>query len=70
VPTLDGEVEINLPPGCGSGKKLRMRGRGMGSGAAKGDQFVRVNIRVPETLTDEEKQHWEALAEISPFKAR
>jgi curved DNA-binding protein len=70
VPTLDGEVEINLPPGCGSGKKLRMRGRGMGGGAARGDQFIRVNIRVPETLTDEEKRHWEALAAVSSFKAR
>jgi curved DNA-binding protein len=70
VPTLDGEVDITLPPGCGSGKKLRMRGRGMGSGVSKGDQLIRVNIRVPEILTDEEKRHWEALAAISPFKAR
>ncbi|MDR1242212.1 MAG: DnaJ domain-containing protein [Deltaproteobacteria bacterium] len=70
VPTLDGEVEINLPPGCSSGKKLRMRGRGMGSGENKGDQFIRVNILVPATLTDDEKRHWEALAAASSFKAR
>jgi curved DNA-binding protein len=70
VPTLDGEVEINLPAGCSSGKKLRMRERGMGSGSNKGDQFIRVNIRVPESLTDEEKRQWEALAATSPFKAR
>ncbi|MDR2825577.1 MAG: DnaJ domain-containing protein [Deltaproteobacteria bacterium] len=70
VPALDGEVEITLPPGCSSGKKLRMRGRGMGSGENKGDQFVRINIRVPESLTEDEKRQWEALAASSAFKAR
>ncbi|MDR2893494.1 MAG: DnaJ domain-containing protein [Deltaproteobacteria bacterium] len=70
VPTLDGEVEINIPAGSSSGKKLRLRGKGLGSGAAKGDEFIRMSIRVPESLTDEEKELWERLAAVSQFKAR
>lgn len=70
VPTLEGEVEINVPPGSSSGKKLRLRGRGLGSGASKGDEYIRIGIRVPDKPSDEEKELWEKLAETSQFKAR
>ena len=70
VPTLEGEVEINIPPGSSSGKKLRLRGRGLGSGASKGDEYIRIGIRVPDKPGDQEKELWEKLAEISQFKAR
>ena len=70
VPTLDGEVEIAVPPGSSTGKKLRLRGRGLGNGASKGDEYVRINVRVPEKTTEEEKKLWEQLAEFSTFKAR
>ncbi len=45
IPTLDGAVEMKIPPGIGSGKKLRIKGRGLGSGAKRGDQFVRIMIQ-------------------------
>lgn len=70
VPTLENEVELTIPPGSGSGKKFRLRGRGLGSGPAKGDEFVRLNICMPESLTPEEQELWEKLAAISRFKAR
>lgn len=70
VPTLDGEIELNIPAGSGSSKKFRLRGKGLGSGAAKGDQFVRLAIAMPPTLTDEEKALWEKLREISSFTPR
>lgn len=70
VPTLDGEVELNLPAGSSSGKKLRLKGRGLGSGANKGDEYVRLNIKMPESPTDAEKELWEKLAEVSSFDAR
>lgn len=70
VPTLDGEVELNIPAGSGSGKKLRLRGKGLGTGESKGDEYIRINIRVPEVQTDVEKKLWEQLAETSGFKAR
>lgn len=70
VPTLDGNIELSIPPGSGSSRKFRLRGRGLGTGAGKGDQFVRLNITVPPTLTDEEKELWEKLRDISQFTAR
>lgn len=70
VPTLDSEVELSVPPGSGSGKRFRLRGRGLGSGGSKGDQYVRLNIKMPHKLDDEEKELWEKLAEVSKFKAR
>ena len=70
VPTLDGQVDMTIPPGMDSGKKLRIKGRGLGSGAKKGDQFVRIVIKTPDSLTEEEKTLWQSLAEKSGFKPR
>lgn len=70
VPTLDGDIELNIPPGSGSSKKFRLRGKGLGSGAGKGDQFVRLNITVPPALTDEERKLWEKLRDMSQFTPR
>ena len=70
VPTLDGDVDLAVPPGSGGRKKFRLRGKGLGSGEARGDQFVRVSIKVPETLTPEEKELWLKLRDISTFSAR
>jgi curved DNA-binding protein len=70
VPTLDGQIDMNIPAGMGSGKKLRIRGKGLGAGAKRGDQFVRVMIQVPPKLSDREKQLMEELAEASSFNPR
>lgn len=70
IPTLDGAVEMRIPPGIGSGKKLRLKGKGLGPASKKGDQFVRIMIQVPETLTDEERDLLEKLQETSDFKPR
>lgn len=60
VPTLDGEVDVNIQPGTSSDRKLRLRGRGLGGGPNKnkGDQLIRVNIRMPEKMTEKQKQAW------------
>lgn len=70
VPTLDGEVELNIKPGTGSGRRLRLRDRGLGSGANRGDQLVLVEIVAPEHLSQEEETLWRQLAAKSNFKAR
>ncbi len=50
VPTLTGEVELNLPPMTSGGKSLRLRGRGLPAegGQAAGDLYVSVDIVLPE----------------------
>lgn len=70
IPTLDGAVEMKIPPGIGSGKKLRIKGKGLGSPAKRGDQYVRIMIQVPERLSNEERELWEQLQEKSTFKPR
>src|SRR5574337_1211382 len=46
VPTLGGEVELKIPAGSDSGKRMRLRGRGM-PGASPGDQFVTLQVHAP-----------------------
>jgi curved DNA-binding protein len=70
VPTLDGDIELTVPPGSGSSKKFRLRGKGLGSGNKKGDQFVRLAINMPQSLTDEDKELWEKLQDVSTFSPR
>ncbi len=64
VPTLDGEVEMNIPAGSGSGRKLRLRGYGLGPVSKRGDEYVciAINVPKPEDLTEEQLRHWKALA--------
>ncbi|MDR0826481.1 MAG: J domain-containing protein [Desulfovibrio sp.] len=61
IPTLSGQVALNIAPGTGSGKKLRLRGKGLGSGKNRGDQLVRIFIDVTEPAGAEERKLWESL---------
>lgn len=48
VPTVDGLVEVDVPPGLKSGTKLRLRGKGVPrKGQPRGDQLVTVVIETP-----------------------
>lgn len=68
VTTLDGEVQLRLPAGTGSGRRLRLRGRGMpGKGGKRGDLYLRVSVQVPPELTAEERQLFEELRDVSRF---
>ncbi|WP_417478562.1 DnaJ C-terminal domain-containing protein [Maricaulis sp.] len=48
VPTIDGPVFLQVPPGSSSGSLLRLRGKGFASGKGKrGDQIVRLVVALP-----------------------
>jgi curved DNA-binding protein len=70
VPTLEGRVNIKIPPGTQNGQKLRVRGRGLGKESARGDLFVLTRIQVPEQIDDGERQLWEQIAKQSRFNPR
>ena len=71
VPTLDGRVNIKIPPGTQSGQKLRVRGRGLPQrGGGQGDLIVVTRIEVPNQVTDAERKLWEQLARESKFNPR
>jgi curved DNA-binding protein len=62
VPTLEGEVELSVPAGTGSGRRMRLKGKGLGQAGKRGDEFVSISIRSPEKLTPRQRELWEALA--------
>ncbi|MFB6282535.1 MAG: molecular chaperone DnaJ [Halobacteria archaeon] len=69
VPTLEGEVKMEVPKGTRSGEQFRLRGKGMpimDRRNRKGDQYVRVKIITPEPgdLDEEEREALEKFAEL------
>jgi curved DNA-binding protein len=71
VPTLDGRVNIKIPPGTQNGQRLRVRARGLPKrGGGPGDLLVATKIEVPAKLSDSERAAWEQLAKTSRFNPR
>ena len=71
VPTLNGHVNIKIPPGTQNGGKLRVRGRGLPQrSGGPGDLIVIVRIEVPVQVSETERKLWEQLARESRFKPR
>jgi curved DNA-binding protein len=68
--TLDGDVELTIPPGTDSGQKFRLRGRGLGPEKSRGDLFVRARIKMPAKLTEAQRNLWTELARESDFDPR
>ncbi len=59
VPTLAGAVEIKVPAGSQSGRRLRLKGRGM-PGHPPGDQIVELAIRTPAADDADARKAYEA----------
>lgn len=70
VPTLDGSVQLTIPPGTNSGAKLRIKSQGVERGNEKGDQYVTVKILVPKGLDAEDEELIKKLAAKHPIDAR
>ena len=70
VPTLDGEVNLKVPPGTQSGKIFRLKGKGIPHlhGYGKGDQLIRIAVWTPTKLSREEKELLERLAQLPGTK--
>ncbi len=58
VPTIDGEVTLKIRPGTQPGTLIRLRGRGIRHlrGYERGDQYVRLLVKIPEKLSWEQKE--------------
>jgi curved DNA-binding protein len=71
VPTIEGSVDMTLPAGTQSGQRLRLRGQGLQRrGNGRGDQYVRLKLVNPPTLTESERAFYEKLAAASRFNPR
>ena len=65
IPTIDGKVKYTLPAGTQPGATFRLRGKGIPElrGRGRGDQYVTVQVRVPTSLTNQQRDALQAFAE-------
>jgi molecular chaperone DnaJ len=59
VPTLEGPVQMKIPPGTPSEKVFRLKDKGfpeLGSSRRVGDQYVTVKVQVPTALTQRQEE--------------
>ncbi|HVC02024.1 MAG TPA: DnaJ C-terminal domain-containing protein [Steroidobacteraceae bacterium] len=69
IPTLGGTVELRVPGGADSGRRLRLRGRGM-PGDPPGDQIVVVKIVTPAADTAAAREAYERMQQALDFDPR
>ena len=65
VPTLNGPVTLQVPPGSSSGRLLRLRGRGLQLDDERGDQLVEIVVVIPSDLGDAERALYRRLQELA-----
>ena len=58
VPTLDGKVQFTVPAGTQNGDQFKLKGKGIQriNYSGRGDQYVKVNIEVPKSLTKKQQE--------------
>jgi len=65
VPTLDGNVTLQVPPKSSTGRLLRLKGRGLKFEDNVGDQYVEIMVVIPADINDEEIALYTRLQELS-----
>lgn len=65
IKTIDGEVDLKIPPGTPSGQEFKLSGKGVPylHNRGRGDQIVKVKIKIPKHLTKKQKELLEKLKE-------
>lgn len=69
VPTLGGKVKMNIPSNARAGQKLRLKGQGF-PGNPPGDQYVVLQIAVPEARTEADRELFRKMEAQMPFNPR
>ena len=70
APTPTGEVEVKIPAGSPTGRKLRLKGRGL-PGTTPGDFYLVLQIVVPAADTEPAKSFYEGMArQFNTFNPR
>ncbi len=64
VPTLDGSTKLKVPAGSQTGKEFKLKNKGISHlhSRGRGDQFVKLRVVTPESLTKKQHQLLEELA--------
>jgi DnaJ-class molecular chaperone len=70
VPTLDGAVDLSIPPGTSSGRTFRLKGKGMPSRGDNGDLYVTVRIVLPDGKNPELEELMRKMRDMKPYDPR
>ena len=72
VPTIDGRSLVRIPPGTNCGRTLRLKEKGVphGKSGARGDQYVEIQIVVPEPTDERVRTLMKELEEVAPMDPR
>src|SRR5712691_9281022 len=64
--TIEGPETLKIPAGTQPNQVFRLRGKGVQflQGSGRGDQYVHVTVRIPSTLTDEQRKVLEQFASM------
>jgi curved DNA-binding protein len=62
-------VEVKVPAGSQSGRRLRLKGRGL-PGLTPGDQFVVIQIAIPPADSVRSRELYKRMAQEMPFDPR
>ena len=68
IETLSGKLKIKIEAGTQNGKSIRLKGKGMPvyeKPGTFGDFYIMIQIKIPEKLTDKQKELFEELKSIS-----
>ena len=69
VPTPSGNVQVKVPAGSQTGRKLRLKGRGI-PGIPPGDLYLVLDVVLPPADTDKARQVYETMARELAFNPR
>ena len=71
IKTIDGDTKVYIPQGIQSGEKLRISNKGYDDGNGnRGDLVAEIKIVVPKKISEQEKELYEKLEQISKFNPR
>ncbi|HKF26129.1 MAG TPA: molecular chaperone DnaJ [Candidatus Acidoferrum sp.] len=72
VPTIDGRALVRIPPGTNSGRTLRLREKGVPSArnAGRGDQYVEIQVVVPQPTDERVRNIMKELETVAPEDPR
>jgi curved DNA-binding protein len=69
IPTPDGHVDLRIPAGTTSGKRLRLRNRGL-PGASPGDLYVVAKLTLPPANDDKAREIYRRMSDELPYNPR
>lgn len=72
LPGITDTVEIEIPTGSQPGDVVKLSGEGFPNvgGGSRGDMFVSLDVTLPERVKGQEREHWEALAQMQDLDTK